>query len=225
MVKTNQSDVLSDVPSDVLFVDSAGVVPQGAKPVPSGQAYYVDPNIWEVQDPAGSQPASSNTFIAHSQPTASTTATQSQSPLSEPTQTSSAYTKGTCSFHLTETQTCGNDYENLFGIIHLKDGAGNDIGDTITNDSDWNIGISLNDVDGGYSFISKLPHPLIITGEHENDYVQFVYGSVHWQSKTPNGGAYCNNGGWDPRDGPMCEEREELLDRNAVNQMDCFFPC
>ena len=234
-VKTNQSDVVSDALSDVLFIDSAGVVPQGASPVPPGQAYYVDPDIWEIQDPAGSQPAASNnTAIAHLQPTASITLTQpphtvthSQSSLPESTQTSSssAYTKGTCSFHLTETQTCGNDDENLFGIIHLKDGAGNDIGDTITDDSDWNIGISINDVDGGYRFDSKLPHPLTITGEHENDYVQFVYGDVHWQSKTPNGGAYCNNGGWDPRDGPMCEERETLLDRNAVNQMDCFFPC
>ena len=74
-----------------------------------------------------------------------------------------------------------------------------------------------------YSFTSKLPNPLVVTGEHENDYIQFTYGGLSWQSKTSNGGAYCNNGGWDPRDGPICGQR--VGNQNAVNNMDCFFPC
>ncbi len=141
-----------------------------------------------------------------------------------PTTTASppAYVTGTCSFHLTETQDCQPDSKNLFAVIGLKDGAGNDIGDTSVNPSTDPIGEGIND-GSSYSFNSKLPNPLIVTGEHENDYIQFQYGGLNWQSKTPNGGARCNNGGWDPRDGPICNLRSG--NQNAVNNMDCFLPC
>ena len=46
--------------------------------------------------------------------------------------------------------------------------------------------------------------PLVITGEHENDYVHFTIAALSWQSKTPNGGASCKFGGWDRKDGSMC---------------------
>ena len=78
------------------------------------------------------------------------------------------------------------------------------------------------DVGNSYSFTSKLLHPLVITGEHENDYVQFTIGGLSWQSKTPSGGASCTVGGWDPRDGPVCAR---FGTQPAVNQMDCCFPC
>ena len=84
------------------------------------------------------------------------------------------------------------------------------------------IGDGIND-GASYVFNSKLPHPLLVTGEHENDYTQFTYGSLSWQRKTPNGGGSCNVGGWDPRDGPVCGLRSG--NQNAVNNMDCFFPC
>ena len=132
------------------------------------------------------------------------------------------YVTGQCSFHLTETQDCEPDSKNLFSVIKLKDGAGNDIGDTSVNPSTDPVGQGIND-GSSYSFTSKLPNPLVVTGEHENDYIQFTYGGLSWQSKTPNGGAYCNNGGWDPRDGPICGQR--FGNQNAVNNMDCFFPC
>ncbi len=38
---------------DVEYVDASSVIPQGASAVPSDQSYYVDPNIWEIQDTAG----------------------------------------------------------------------------------------------------------------------------------------------------------------------------
>ena len=150
------------------------------------------------------------------------TSPTSAPPPTSPTSTPPAYVTGTCSFHLTETQDCTDDSENLFAIVNLKDGAGNDIGDTNVDPTTDPIGIGINS-GAPYSFDSKLPNPIVITGEHENDYVQFTYGSLSWQSKTPNGGGSCNNGGWDPRDGPICGQR--YGNQNAVNNMDCFFPC
>ena len=131
------------------------------------------------------------------------------------------YVTGQCSFHLTETQDCEPDSKNLFAVINLEDGAGNDIGDTSVNPSTDPIGQGIN---GGssYPFTSKLPSPLVVTGEHENNHIQFTYGGRNRQSKTPNGSAYCNNGGWDPRDGPICGQR--FGNQNAVNNTDCFFP-
>ena len=147
----------------------------------------------------------------------------SAAPAPAPTSTTPPpYVTGQCSFHLTETQDCEPDSKNLFSVIKLKDGAGNDIGDTSVNPSTDPIGQGIND-GSSYSFTSKLPNPLVVTGEHEHDYIQFTYGGLSWQSKTPNGGAYCNNGGWDPRDGPICGQR--FGNQNAVNNMDCFFPC
>ena len=132
------------------------------------------------------------------------------------------YATGQCSFHLTETQDCESDSKNLFAIIKLKDGPGNDIGDTTVNPSKDPDGEGIND-GSSYTFISKLPNPIVVTGEHEHDYIQFTYGGLSWRSKTPNGGAYCNNGGWDPRDGPICGLA--YGNQDAVNNMDCFFPC
>lgn len=117
-----------------------------------------------------------------------------------------AYATGTCSFHLQETQDCEGDSKNLFAIVNLKDNNHNDIGDTNTSPATNPIGDPINASDP-LSFTSKLPMPLVIVGEHRNDYVQFSYGDLHWTSKTTSGPATCSNGGWDPRDGPVCGSR------------------
>lgn len=153
------------------------------------------------------------------------------------------YATGTCSFHLTETQDCDANYSNnLYGVVTMYDNDKNVIGQTAT-DGDHPNGYAMDD-GNSYSFTSKLADALVITGEHENDYVQFTIGALNWQSKSPNGGATCTVGGWDPRDGPVCDG---LLDdsQNAVSQtpsglgktgfltnlvsqvnnMDCSFPC
>lgn len=107
--------------------------------------------------------------------------------------------------------------------IFLKDNNKAIIGQTV-NDDDHPIGYAMDDGDS-YSFTSKLPNPLFITGEHENDYVHFTYGTLSWQSKTPNGDASCTVGGWDPRGGPICGLGFGSENLNAVNNMDCSFPC
>lgn len=124
------------------------------------------------------------------------TTTSAGSPPPAPTL---AYAPGTCSFHLTETQTCTGDDRNLFAIVELVDNNKADIGDTAVNDT-FPIGEPIN-VSNPYHFSSKLPNQLTITGKHRNDYVQFSYGSVQWTSRDTPGPATCSNGGWDLKDG------------------------
>ena len=107
-------------------------------------------------------------------------------------------------------------------------------------DEDHPIGYAM-DSDNPYSFVSKLPQPLVITGEHENDYVQFAYGGLRWQSNRPNGGGVCTVGGWDPRSGPTCAKNAIIVNpvsraslffysymlilTTQARNMDCGFPC
>lgn len=113
------------------------------------------------------------------------------------------YATGTCSFHLQEWQSCDDDSKNWFAMVNMVENDKNDIGDTQTDPAKNPLGDPINASDP-YSFTSKLPLPLVIVGEHENDYVQFTYGSLKWTSRTTSGPATCSNGGWDPRDGPKC---------------------
>lgn len=82
------------------------------------------------------------------------------------------------------------------------------IGSTEINENP--LGEPINALDP-YFFTSKLPYPLVIVGEHENDYVQFTYDSLRWTSKTnwtssaSNGLPNCSLGGWAPLNGPVCD--------------------
>lgn len=44
-----------------------------------------------------------------------------------------------------------------------------------------------------------------------------------WILRMMNGLAMCSNGGWHPRDGPVCGQRNGNL--NAQNDIDCPFRC
>ena len=85
----------------------------------------------------------------------------------------------------------------------MLDNDKNDIEDTQTDPTTNPLGDPINGSDP-YSFTSKLPLPLVIVGEYEGDYVQFTYGSLSWTSRTTSGSATCSNGGWNPKDGPVC---------------------
>lgn len=162
--------------------------------------------------------AALHTSVASAKPTSTIPAPSSSTTTPSPP----PYATGQCSFHLTETQDCVTNSRNLFAIIKLKDGAGNDIGDTSVDPAKNPLGEGIND-GSSYSFTSKLPNAIVVTGEHRHDYIQFTYGGLSWKSETPNGGAHCDVGGWDPRSGPICGGRAGT--KNAVKNMDCFFPC
>lgn len=92
-----------------------------------------------------------------------------------------------------------SSYQLVSAVSVTKDNNKAIIGSTV-NDDDHPIGYGMND-GNPYSLSSRLPNPLIITGEHENNYVHFTYGSLSRQGKIPNGGASCTVGGWDPEMG------------------------
>lgn len=70
--------------TDVIYVDSAEVVPQGASAVPKGQAYKIDPSIWQVYTPGqGLAPLSSDSTGTSTTPSQSSS-TSSPTPSSTP---------------------------------------------------------------------------------------------------------------------------------------------
>ena len=124
-------------------------------------------------------------------------------PASGPPPTPPAYATGTCSFHVVEWQDCASNSQNLFANITMYDNDKNTIGQTPSTD---NSGDPIDD-SKPYSFTSKLPNPMRVTGEHQHDYIQFNIGDLAFTSRTTTGPATCKNGGWDPRDGPSCNHR------------------
>lgn len=134
-----------------------------------------------------------------------------------------AYAPGTCSFHLTETETCDTDDKNLFATIILLDNNKTNIGG-VASTSVNPYGVAINDANK-FLLLSNLPLPIAITAEHEGDYIQFTYGGTSWTSQTAGPAAGCSNGGWDPRDGPTCGGQWGSEDNVATNQMDCSFSC
>lgn len=73
---------------------------------------------------------------------------------------------------------------------------GESIGETVINPT-YPLGMSIN-VGDTYSFNPlQLPAIMMITGEHEGDYIHFTRGDMSWTSRTTTGVATCRNGGWD----------------------------
>ena len=114
-----------------------------------------------------------------------------------------SFVPGTCSFHLDEWQSCADDSNNLFAVITMYDNAKKQIGQTTVGAAASPPGDPIN-ANKPLNFKSELPYPLVVTGEHQKDYVQFNYDGLRFTSRDTAGKATCNNGGWDPRDGPIC---------------------
>jgi len=109
------------------------------------------------------------------------------------------YAPGTCSFHLDEWQDCNDDSSNLYAHIMMYDDKKAVIGQTNVDRSKNPFGDPIN-ASAPLNFHSKLPFPLQVTGEHQNDYVQFNYHGLSFASTD----ARCSVGGWDPKEGPTC---------------------
>ena len=186
---------------------------------PKGTAYgaYANSFLTTIQNNRGNAAA------------AATTST-STAPVS-----TGSYVPGTCCFHVDEYEDCNAETDDLYANITIKDGSNNIIYTTPSNLLDNSgLGEPIN-VGNGSTFGSNpgpLPNPIQITGEHKNDYIQFTYGSLSWTSRDKTGVANCTNGGWDPRDGPLCYisidsngNPKNTLNEHAENQVDCCFPC
>lgn len=114
---------------------------------------------------------------------------------------------------------CLTNSKNLVASLKLMDDKKETIGKT--DISGGSLGEHI-DAGNSYRFKSKLHNDLVITGEHQGDYVQFTVGDISWTSSEANGGANCAMGGWDPKHGPSCFR---FGGTKSTRQMDCCFPC
>ena len=126
-----------------------------------------------------------------------TTSTPSATP--SPSSPPPRYATGTCQIHVKEYETCLDEARNLYAVVTMWDNAGTQIGKTDQSSP----GVSIN-ANNDYPFYSSLSDALVITGEHDGDYVQFSLGAMSWKSSDSSGSPYCSTGGWDPSQGPQC---------------------
>ena len=150
-----------------------------------------DPSLWTEFDGTSLPPAPSSTA----------TATQASA--------THASATSTCKIHVDEYEICGVESSDLFANVSMENADGDAIGETVIN-STYPLGMPIN-VGDPYSFLPRLSPAIVtaivITGEHEGDYIQFTQGELSWTSRTTTGVPNCTNGGWDPRDGPVCGQR------------------
>ena len=193
-----------------LFADGHGVTAWGAGTEGSSNGENKPSNGWRLRPfhPRYTGYTSiKNQIIAQLKKDGLPKAKASSPPPPPPPPPPPAYAPGTCSFHLDEWQNCADDASNLFAQITMYDNNKVNIGQTNVVPFKNPLGDPIN-AGSPLDFQSKLPFALQVTGEHEDDYVQFNYNGLQWQSKSPSGGASCKVGGWDPRDGPRCVRPE-----------------
>lgn len=160
--------------------------------------------------------APSNPDIPNATPDASLwTEFRGTSPPEAPSSTATATqvsATSTCKIHVDEYELCGAESSDLFANVSMANGNGDTIGETVINYT-YPFGMPIN-VGDTYSFQPRLGLAIMITGEHEGDYIQFTQGDLSWTSRTTTGVANCTNGGWVPKDGPVCGLR--YWDTDAV---------
>jgi len=143
---------------------------------------------------ATSPPAATTPSMPSTSPSTNATPTDTSQTVATPASPTStqAYATGICSIHVLEEDRCNPPDSDLFGTVTVKDNVGN----VLCGGSD--LIVSLNDKNPGKLNCQQLPYPIMITGEHVGDYVQFNYGSESWRSTDKAGsGAWCNTGVWD----------------------------
>ena len=114
----------------------------------TGPQVTVDGNVTPTDPPA---------TCSVGEPVAETTGPIQTETAPSPSSAPPAYATGTCSFHLTETETCLTDDKNLHAIFKLVDNNTIPIGETVVDDQN-RLGAAINDATP-YSFESKLPSP------------------------------------------------------------------
>ncbi|KAI4121297.1 MAG: hypothetical protein LQ338_006444 [Usnochroma carphineum] len=121
---------------------------------------------------------------------------------------------GKCRVHVNEFEDCAADEYNLATEVTIWDVGGNQIGYQ---------SVKQAGATGPLSVKSKLEDPLIVTPEHQHDYVQFTLGTENFDSTQQDQTqlSWCSTGGWDPREGPICAK----ISHSSERQMDCYFQC
>ncbi|KAK5010505.1 hypothetical protein LTR28_009489 [Elasticomyces elasticus] len=102
----------------------------------------------------------------------------------------SEYPPGTCKLAITEIQTCEPANSNLYALVTITNAGGKDV--YVSPRSTHSPGQPINDAHPLSLEADGLTNPLVITGEHTNNYIQFAYGSTSWTSGTTGGTAHCS---------------------------------
>ncbi|KAL8812727.1 MAG: hypothetical protein Q9223_002253 [Gallowayella weberi] len=107
---------------------------------------------------------------------------------------------GKCHVHVNEYEKCGSDKSDLSTEVTIYDVGGNKIGFQSVKEAGATDPLPVK---------SKLEDPLIVTPEHQHDYIQFALGTEKFDSRQHDQTAlsWCDTGGWDPREGPTCGGR------------------
>ncbi|KAL8706771.1 MAG: hypothetical protein Q9201_000197 [Fulgogasparrea decipioides] len=104
---------------------------------------------------------------------------------------------GKCHLHVNEFENCRSDKYDLSTEVTIWDVGGNQIGYQRAKQAGATDPLSVK---------SKLEDVLIVTPEHQKNYVQFTLGTENFDSKQQDQTqpSWCSTGGWDPREGPAC---------------------
>ncbi|KAI4197889.1 MAG: hypothetical protein LQ350_005648 [Teloschistes chrysophthalmus] len=115
---------------------------------------------------------------------------------------------GKCHVHVSEYEKCGPDTSDLSTEVTIYDVGGNKIGFQ---------SVKVAGATDPLPVKSKLEDLLIVTPEHRGNYIQFTLGTENFNSRQSDqmALAWCNTGGWDPREGPSCGGR--IPQRSSVS--------
>ncbi|KAL8910198.1 MAG: hypothetical protein Q9171_004496 [Xanthocarpia ochracea] len=122
---------------------------------------------------------------------------------------------GKCHLHLDEYHTCDDDERNLAAEVRIWDVGGNNIGFQPRAEAGATKPLSVK---------SKLEDVLIVTPQHQGDYVQFQLGKEAFDTTQQDEEEFywCSVGGWDPKR-MLCRNEEDDFERKRG--IDCYFQC
>lgn len=116
-----------------------------------------------------------------------------------------------CHVHVIESENCKGDKDDLSAEVTIWDAAGKQIGYHSSAQAGATNPLPVS---------SKLENPLVLTTGHRHDYIQFGLGLQKFTSqdhdKTAH--AWCNTGGWDPKQGPVCRGRYQQKPSDSVRR-------
>ena len=113
-------------------------------------------------------------------------------------------TAAMCKLDVTEIWTCEPQESNLYARMTITGSDNKVLYETKSGTSA--PGVPINDAHPLRLKEPGMSQELVVTGEHQKDYIQFTYGTVKWVSGQQVGDAHCTLNGpdWNPKGPPNC---------------------
>lgn len=124
----------------------------------------------------------------------------------------------TCKVDVTEKWTCEPVESNLCASMTITSSTGSKL--YTTPQSAHSPGQPINAAHALSIQEEGMPKPLVVVGEHTNDYIQFTYGDVSWKSSDETGKGHCKLKGdnWKAPEG--CPNA-----MMSTREFECEYPC